>query len=477
MDNPADGLGPPSPPVAAVAPAAAAAAAAGAAPLPSVNGPAGGGGVPAVTRGGAGGNGSDGGDGDAAAAAGGPSPSPPLPPQRRRPLSVASSLRRVRQQTLPSFTPTLSVRTMVFLYYGLGLFFVPIGVAVLVGSARIGRSATLRYDTDCTTNVSLTINETGTCVLPLVVEQSIRAPSYFYYRVTGMQQNARRYVKSRSHKQLRGEWPLSAEELSQCDPLTYVGDTLLNGGSGADEDATDEVGRPRREVLVPCGLTAASEFNDTLTLCADEQCASSIPLSTNGIAWEADSEVSFRPRIPVEPPWNTTINNRITSPRFQVWMRLSAFANFDKLYGIIRTDLPAGTYYVRVASRFPVAPFGGTKAVFVANTAWFGGRNVFLGVMYVVVGLLCLVGGTAFLTYHLARPRRRAYDDPALVQEALARLTAGVPRSARRRRGGRHLGGGGVQRGGGAASDSVGSPVGGLPGRGGFKASYAPVQG
>lgn len=469
MDNPGGGLGPPSPPVVAAASVAATAAAAATPPLAVA--PAGGG-VLADPRDGPGGVGGDGSDG---AGGGGPS-APPPPPQRRRPPSVASSLRRVRQQTLPSFTPTLSVRTMVFLYYGLGLFFVPIGVAVLVGSARIGRSATLRYDTDCTTNVSLSENATGTCVLPLVVARPIRAPSYFYYRVTGMQQNARRYVKSRSHKQLRGEWPLSLEDLRQCDPLTYVGDTLMNGGSGADWDASDADGRPRREVLVPCGLTAASQFNDTLTLCADDRCNSFIPLSTNSIAWAADSKVSFRPRIPVVRPWTTEINERITSPRFQVWMRLSAFANFDKLYGIIRTDLPAGTYYVRVASRFPVAPFGGTKAVFVANTAWFGGRNVFLGVMYVVVGLLCLVGGTAFLTYHLARPRRRAYDDPALVQAALARLTAGVPRSTRRRRGGRHLGGGGVQGGEGAGTVRVGSSAGGLPGRGADKVSYAPAQ-
>ncbi|GAB0494221.1 hypothetical protein MMPV_005512 [Pyropia vietnamensis] len=467
MDNPAGGLGPPRSVTAAAAP-------------PLVDAPADAS-VPAAPRGG-GGHASSGGDGGGDGGGGGgsggspPSSSPP-PLRRRRPPSVASSLRRVRQQTLPSFTPTLSVRTMVFLYYGLGVFFVPIGVAVLVGSARIGRSATLRYDMDCVTNVSLAANVTGECVLPLVVPRSIQAPSYFYYRVTGMQQNARRYVKSRSHKQLRGEWPLSAEELRQCDPLTFVGDTLINGGSGVDEDVADEDGRPRREVLVPCGLTAASEFNDTLTLCADKQCASPIPLSTDGIAWAADSEVSFQPRIPVVRPWTPAINERITSPRFQVWMRLSAFANFDKLYGIIRTDLPADTYYVRVASRFPVAPFGGTKAVFVANTAWFGGRNVFLGVLYVVVGLLCLVSGSAFLTYHLVRPRRRAYDDPALVQAALVRLTAGVPRSARRRRRGRHLAGGGVQRGRGEGTNGVSSPTGALPGRGGDKVSYTPVQG
>lgn len=462
MDNPAGGLGPPHPVTAA-------------APLPLVDIQADAD-VPAASRGG-GGDANSGGDGGGDSGGGGRLSGSPPPLRRRRPPSVASSLRRVRQQTLPSFTPTLSVRTMVFLYYGLGVFFVPIGVAVLVGSARIGRSATLRYDVDCEANVSLTANVTGECVLPLVVPRPIRAPSYFYYRVTGMQQNARRYVKSRSHKQLRGEWPLSDEELRQCDPLTFVGDTLINGGSGVDEDVADEDGRPRREVLVPCGLTAASEFNDTLTLCADEPCTSPIPLSTDGISWAADSEVSFQPRIPVVRPWTPAINERITSPRFQVWMRLSAFANFDKLYGIIRTDLPASTYYVRIASRFPVAPFGGTKAVFVANTAWFGGRNVFLGVLYVVMGLLCLVSGTAFLTYHLARPRRRAYDDPALVQAALVRLTAGVPRSARRRRGGRHLAGGGVQRGRGTSTGGVGSPAGALPGRGGDKVSYTPVQG
>jgi hypothetical protein len=76
------------------------------------------------------------------------------------------------------------------------------------------------------------------CTLTIDVEEDMEPPVYVYYQLDNFYQNHRRYVKSRSDKQLRGE-EVTAADLSDCDPLDKQGDKILN----------------------PCGLIANSMFN------------------------------------------------------------------------------------------------------------------------------------------------------------------------------------------------------------------------
>lgn len=60
----------------------------------------------------------------------------------------------------------------------------------------------------------------------------------------------------------------------------------------------------------------------------------------------------------------------------------------------------------QVEYNFPVTNFGGRKMLVLSNTSWIGGRNHFLGIAYIVVGLLSLICGAALLARATLYPRQ-----------------------------------------------------------------------
>ena len=56
------------------------------------------------------------------------------------------------------------------------------------------------------------------------------------------------------------------------------------------------------------------------------------------------------------------------------------------------------------------------QAIILATTSWVGGKNNFLGVIYIVFGVLALVVAIAFLlTYQMGLMKRRRFGDPAYL--------------------------------------------------------------
>jgi len=227
---------------------------------------------------------------------------------------------------------------------------------------------------------------------------------------------------------------------SNCDPLVTNGTLQLN----------------------PCGLIANSLFNDIFTVSSP-----GIEMSETGISWESDRLHKFKQPagfsyVKVGSTANncTTTNfasctctdafadskhegckkytdksgvqyvffypdddktqylyetfpmvispiEGVTNEHFIVWMRTAALPKFRKMYGIIETELKKDQIVTfDVTANFMVEAFDGTKALVISTASWFGGKNPFLGIAYLVIGGLCIFLGLVFTIKHRFWPRK-----------------------------------------------------------------------
>ena len=195
-----------------------------------------------------------------------------------------------------------------------------------------------------------------TCSIQFYIPDDLKAPVFFYYRLTDFFQNHRRYVKSLDTNQLAG---------------TAVSASTINGGS-CDPLRLAPNGKP----YYPCGLIANSVFNDTysqpLGLSATNASSSNFtyPMTTQGVAWSSDANLygktQYKPEdIAVPPNWVKRFGGSIdadnasytaenlpnlnTDEAFQVWMRTAGLPTFDKL--AMRNDndaMKTGRYQVDI---------------------------------------------------------------------------------------------------------------------------------
>ena len=183
-------------------------------------------------------------------------------------------------------------------------------------------------------NQNITVSDTSICRLQFDIEKEMKPPVLFYYRVTNMYQNHRRYVKSFDQSQLNGEARTVTEiKGGDCDPLHA-------------ETQADGTSKP----YYPCGLIANSLFNDTFNspqlLNSDNgKNASEYTMTVGGIAWASDKdlykETKYNTDDIVPPPnwrrkypeYNSTLlpPNLHNDEPFQVWMRTAGLPTFSKL--------------------------------------------------------------------------------------------------------------------------------------------------
>jgi hypothetical protein len=322
----------------------------------------------------------------------------PVKKESRRPKYT-----KFTQQELPACKPLLTPGWVISIFLIVGIIFIPIGVVSLLASNKVVQIVH-RYDQAClplnttTKDAQLTyIQNPGTdknCTVTLIVPKQMKSPVYVYYELDNFYQNHRRYVKSVSSSQLQGT---NVSDLStDCKPEDYVN------------------GLP----ITPCGLIAWSLFNDTFNFST----VSNVPVhvNKNGIAWKSDVQKKFGSNV---FPTNFPNNNRTgtsliggaglnsSAPLDQdedliVWMRTAALPNFRKLWGKIEQDFqPGDTINVGIVNQYNTYSFGGKKKLVLSTTSWLGGKNIFMGVAYLTIGVLCIVLALVFLLIHLRHPR------------------------------------------------------------------------
>lgn len=311
------------------------------------------------------------------------------------------------QQELPACKPLLTPGWVMATFMVVGIIFIPIGVVTLLASNSVVEIVH-RYDLDCLPNLATKTERVNyiqnasldhNCSVTLTVPKKMKHPVYVYYELTNFYQNHRRYVKSRNDQQLRGD---KASTLSSCDPLATTASGLT---------------------IVPCGLIAWSLFNDTyeFTTTPGAANATGIIVDNTGIAWKSDVSSKFGENV---RPENFPNNNETgglgliggkalnaSQPLKEaedliVWMRTAALPSFRKLWGKINQDLEANqTITVRIRNVYNTYSFKGSKKLVLSTTSWLGGKNSFLGIAYLTVGLICMFLALVFFLIHLKNPR------------------------------------------------------------------------
>jgi hypothetical protein len=202
------------------------------------------------------------------------------------------------------------------------------------------------------TNQSVTYSDSGVtvpdvnkCFIQFSIDNDMKPPVLFYYKLTNFYQNHRRYVKSFDARQLSGNARTTKEVgTSDCD------DPLRSDPNS---------GKP----YYPCGLIGNSIFNDTYNtpkLLGTADNGTEYPMKKTGIAWSSDKSLykptKYQPGEAVPPPnwarrWNYTEKypDLETDEAFQVWMRTAGLPQFSKL--AMRNDNSAmkkGRYEIEV---------------------------------------------------------------------------------------------------------------------------------
>ena len=97
-----------------------------------------------------------------------------------------------------------------------------------------------------------------------------------------------------------------------------------------------------------------------------------------------------------------------TQEPFIVWMRPSPLQNFRKIYGRVDKDLQPGIYYVQIEDNFNPDKNIKKFVVIMGNLTKLGGNNKFMGIAYVVFGVLCLCITVVFIILTIFFQKRKS---------------------------------------------------------------------
>ncbi|XP_046908133.2 cell cycle control protein 50A [Dermatophagoides farinae] len=335
---------------------------------------------------------------------------------------------RWKQQRLPAWQPMLKPTSVFISFIIFGLLCIVIGVIMYITNEKI-REHIIDY-TDCRRMNPVTgLNQSEycrdrwkyqwdscQCLLNFTITEPIDGPLFLYYSLDGFYQNHRRYVASIDHRQLMGEQCSLTSIRSNCYPYSDINGTII----------------------APCGAIANSMFSDTFQLrriiVDNKNQYEKIHIWQKDICWPTDRQNLYRNPSngfdsyakPVN--WsknfyddiilndNNVAGHGYLNEHFMVWMRPAAFPKFRKLWGRIDVrssigkndddnnnhhdnQFEAGSYqllidydYQTVSEHLRIP-----KKVIISNMSWMGGKNPFLSILYMIVGVILLLTAIIFL--------------------------------------------------------------------------------
>ena len=295
---------------------------------------------------------------------------------------------KFKQAKLPGWRPVSSIKKTTIIFFVFGGIFIILGIIVLIVCNQV-EEVSVRYDDKCKKQKK---EENETCTITFNIEEKMEKTIMIYYELRGFYQNHRRYVKSKSDDQLNGKYISLAEmkDKQDCDPV------ITNADMNKKRAYNDTGDLNPNDIAIPCGLIAKSFFNDNYInwkiVKKNDELDYFSPNET-GIASEADKEIKFK-------NYNLSLQwMNMEDEHFIVWMRPAALPNFRKLWGKIEDrDLEKDTKItVQIIDNFDVSSFDGEKHLILATTNSFGGKNLFIGISYIVLGILSAGFGIVFV--------------------------------------------------------------------------------
>ncbi|KAL9189897.1 hypothetical protein ACHAXT_009572 [Thalassiosira profunda] len=356
------------------------------------------------------------------------------------------------QQRMKAWQPLLDPKWVIAAYLMIGIIFIPTGVVIRNKSDNLIELKTIYEShlkdgpaadvTGCeigdNPNQMFLADPQQTCQIQMTVpsDRDMEPPVLVHYEIDNFYQNYRRYFFSRDQYQLFGSLSQSKVSADECAPLNEINGIKIN----------------------PCGLIANTLFNDVIQLDSivgpDGEVIENAPLVETGIAWASDLEWKYRqpegftseqcascdecdcteegwscrePYVDEDgncwryyyPMDDTTqylyeTYPMVVSPldgvlneHFVVWMRTAALPHFRKLYGYIEQPIPAGsTLTFSVQANWAVQRFEGAKGLVVSESYIFGGKNHWLGTLFIIVGSIAGGLGLLFLAKEVIKPRK-----------------------------------------------------------------------
>ncbi|KAK0616113.1 ligand-effect modulator 3 family [Bombardia bombarda] len=256
------------------------------------------------------------------------------------------------------------------------------------------------------------------CEVQFNIPEDLTPTISFYYHLENFYQNHRRYVGSFNAKQLLGDAVDGTTiNTSTCDPVAH---------------------NAEGKIIYPCGVVANSIFNDTFSspvLLNAANTSDQNPLeyhmeNNTGITWPGLQDLYGETKYKLDeiaPPPNwyeryrygyTDTNRPINpakDPHFQNWMMLAASPNFYKLYQRNDNDVMShGTYTIEIVSNFDTTLYDGRKSFLITTVSTMGSRNIWPGIIFLIVGGICLFLDVYFiLSFFLWKPRK--LGDPSYL--------------------------------------------------------------
>ena len=351
------------------------------------------------------------------------------------------------QQRIAAFNPIYTPRTVLPVYLIIAAVFVLVGGCLLAASNRVDQFTIFYHD--CMTaaptdnfgamdddhydfyfhkhkkfNVAPKwryvddpsddfTEQRGTCQVRFTIPDDIKKTVFINYILEKYVVNHRRYVLSFSEDQIRGKRA----------SYSTIHDTP---GINCKELARNEEGK----LYYPCGLIANTMFNDSFPfeLTSVSNPGTTFALTNKNINWHSDKQrfkkTKYHYSEIVPPPFwtrmfpegynETNVPNIEEWEEFQNWMRSAAF---DKQIKLIRRNdndtLPAGEWQIDIGLHWPINLVDGKKGIYVTHGSSLGGKNSFLGSVYLIGGCICAAMALVLMLAWLMA--RRKVGDPSLL--------------------------------------------------------------